>query len=287
VTNKAVFEIDTGDSPPVYVPPRKYHPAIQAEIDAKLQQMVNDGILSPITFTRWGSPVRPVTKPDGSMRVCGNYIVLNKITIATKYPFPNLHETLQSLGQVRIFSKLDLASGYYQIPFQESHKEKTALVTVNGAYVFHVMPFGLRNAPATFQALMDQVLGPLRYSCAVAYTDDILIFSADMQQHIKHIHQVLAQLQEANLSIKLSKCAFSMESVEYLGFVVTPNGTMTNPDKIKSVLKYPPPTNASEVELFLGMTGVYHKFISNYQLLVEPLRRLKSKSVDFTWTSEQ
>jgi hypothetical protein len=121
VTNKATFEIDTGNSPPVYIPPRKYHPDIQAEIDTKLQQMVSDGILSPVTFTRWGSPVRPVTKPDGSMRVCGNYIALNKVTLPTKYPFPNLHETLQSLGQAKVFFKLDLDSGYYQIPILESH----------------------------------------------------------------------------------------------------------------------------------------------------------------------
>jgi hypothetical protein len=117
--------------------------------------------------------------------------------------------------------------------------------------------------------------------------DDILIYSTNIQLHIKHIHQVLSQLQDARLSIKLSKCAFLMESVEYLGFVVTPNGTTTNPDNVKAVLRYPAPTNVTEVEQFLAMAGVYHRFITKYQLLVKPIRRLKSKSVEFAWTSEQ
>jgi hypothetical protein len=125
------------------------------------------------------------------------------------------------LGKASVFSKLDLASGYYQIPILESAKEKTALVTTNGTYIFNVMSLGLKNAPAIFQALMDQVRGSLRYTCAIAYLDDIIIYSTSRQQHLTHLKLVLQQLRSANLSLNIKKCSFGLERVNYSGFIIT------------------------------------------------------------------
>lgn len=162
-----------------------------------------------------------VPKPDGDIRPCGNYVRLNSITKTIKYSFVQLHHALQSLGKSIIFSKIDLASGYYAIKIAEEDKEKTALVTTNGTYVFNSMPFGLKNAPAVFQSLMDRVLGPLKNVTAIAYPDDVIIHSSSIEQHVIDLENVLRRIQAANLSINQKKCAFGMKSVDFLGFIVS------------------------------------------------------------------
>ncbi|KAG1372354.1 hypothetical protein G6F61_011129 [Rhizopus arrhizus] len=279
VTHLIEFTIDTGDSPPIYTNLCVFHPEIQTQIDDKLEAMVQ--------FSQWGSQVRPVDKPDGPMRVCGNYIAVNGVTKPIKCPFPNMHYLLQSLGQAKIFSKFDLAQGYFQIPIKQEHKEKTALIMVNGTYVFTVMLMGMKNAPAVFLSLMDKVLGSFRYSFAFAYQDDIIVYSRTVEEHKQHLCQVLTQLEAANLSIKLSKSQFILDSVEYLGFIVSEHGVSASSDKIKPILNYQAPTNLTELDRFLGMMGVYQRFISQYQLKTEPLRRLKKKNTPFICISYQ
>ncbi|KAG0939569.1 hypothetical protein G6F25_010064 [Rhizopus arrhizus] len=254
VTHLIEFTIDTGDSPPIYTKPRVFHPEIQTQIDDKLEAVVGPGLLK-VQFSQWGSQVRPVDKPNGSMRVCGNYIAVNAVTKPIKYPFPNMHYLLQSLGQAKIFSKLDLAQGYFRIPIKQEHKEKTVLVAVNGTYVFTMMPMGMKNAPAVFQSLMDKVLGSFHYSFAFAYQDDIIVYSRTVEEHKQHLCQVLTQLEAANLSIKLSKSQFILDSVEYLGFIVSEHGVSISSDKIKPILKYQAPTNSTELDRFLGIMG--------------------------------
>lgn len=149
------------------------------------------------------------------------------------------------------------------------------------------MPFGLKNAPAVFQSLMDRVLGPLTYVTAIAYLDDVIIHSSSVEQHVIDLENVLRRIQAANLSINKNKCAFGMKSVEFLGFIVSDQGISANPDKIKPIQVIPAPTNIKEIEQFLGVCGVYQKFISNFQIIAEPLRRLKKKDIEFHWGDEQ
>ncbi|KAG1340890.1 hypothetical protein G6F62_005262 [Rhizopus arrhizus] len=198
-----------------------------------------------------------------------------------------MHYLLHSLGQAKIFSKLDLAQGYFRIPIKQEHKEKTVLATVNGTYVFTVTPRGMKNAPAAFQSLMDKVLGSFHYSFAFAYQDDIIVYSRTVEEHKQHLCQVLTQLEAANLSIKLSKSQFILDSVEYLGFTVSEHGVSASSDKIKPILNYQALTNLTELDHFLGMMGVYQRFISQHQLKTEPLRRLKKKNTPFVWNKEQ
>ncbi|KAG1031659.1 hypothetical protein G6F43_013912 [Rhizopus delemar] len=149
------------------------------------------------------------------------------------------------------------------------------------------MPFGLKNAPAVFQSLMDRVLGPLKYVTAIAYLDDVIIHSSSVEQHVIDLENVLRRIQSANLSINKKKCAFGMKSVEFLGFIVSDKGISANPDKIKPIQAIPAPSNMKEIGQFLGVCGVYQKFISNYQVIAEPLRRLKKKDMVFDWGEEQ
>lgn len=281
------FTIDTGDALPVYSAPRMYHPDIQNKIDEKMEKLVELGIATKVLFPKWGSNITAVPKPNGDIRPCGNYVKLNAITKTIKYPFVHLHHALQSLGSSTIFSKIDLASGYYAIKIKEEDREKTALVTSNGTYVFNFMPFGLKNAPAVFQSLMDCVLGPLKNIIAIAYLDDIIIHSKSPAQHVADVEQVLSRLQAANLSINRDKCAFGLKSVEFLGFIVSDKGISANPDKIAPILALSAPKDLKEIERFLGVCGVYQKFISNYQVVAEPLRRLKKKDIPFEWGPEQ
>ncbi|KAG1123638.1 hypothetical protein G6F42_010358 [Rhizopus arrhizus] len=235
VTHLIEFTIDTGDSLPIYTKPCIFRPEIQTQINDKLEAMVDSGLLK-VQFSQWGSQVRPVDKPDGSMRVCGNYIAVNAVTKPIKYPFPNIHYLLQSVGQAKIFSKLDLAQGYFQIPIKQEHKPRSRRT---------------------------------------------------VEEHKQHLCQVLTQLEAANLSIKLSKSQFILDSVEYLGFIVSEHDVSASSDKIKPILNYQAPTNLTELDRFLGMMDVYQHFISQYQLKTESLRRLKKKSTPFVWNKEQ
>lgn len=287
ITNLVEFSIDTGTAQPIYTPPRRHHPQIQQQIDDKFEELQENGIVTKVTHTEWGSPVTAVPKPDKSLRICGNYVRLNAITVTVKYPFVNLHIALQSMGKAKIFSKIDLASGYYQMKIKEEDKAKTALVTTNGTYIFNFMSFGLKNAPAYFQSLMDLVLGPLQNRCVIAYLDDIIIYSNSAADHLRDLEQVLIALSKANLSINRAKSAFGLASVEYLGFVVSTAGILPNLNKIKPILAIPPPSNLKELESVLGVFGVYQRFITKFQITTEPLRRLKKKDAGFVWNKEQ
>ena len=241
------FEIDTGDHPPVFEKPRTFHPQLEKAIQDRMEEMCKDGIMSKLAFSKWGSRVRPVNKPDGSIRICGNYVSLNKITTPIKYPFVNIHEALQSLGTAKVFTKLDLASGYYQIPIKKEDREKTALVTKSGFYMFNVMSAGLKNAPMVFQQLMDNVLGVYKFSIAIAYLDDVVIFSPDLNTHIKHIKLIMERLRYAKLSIKLSKCQWVLSQVKYLGFLISAEGIQGHPDKIKPIVQYNATSDINEL----------------------------------------
>ena len=219
------FSIDTGDHPPIYTPPRRQHPQIQQQVDDKFQELEQkNGIVTKVTHTEWGSLVTAVKKPDGFIRACGSYVRLNVITNKVKYPFVNLHYALQSIGKAIIFSKIDLAFGYYQMKIKDEDREKTALVTTNETYVFNVMSFCLKNAPAYFQSRMDLVLADLRNNCAIAYLDDIISYSETAEQHLQDIEKVLKGLKKANLSLNRSKSVLGMNNIEYLRFIISTNG---------------------------------------------------------------
>ena len=206
-----------------------------------------------------------------------DYRKLNDLTINDKYPLPRMDDILENLGKCTYFTTLDLAQGFHQIPMDEKSIEKTAFTVENGHYEYLRLPFGLKGAPATFQRMMDKVLMKYLYKFCFVYMDDIVIFSKSLQEHMQHIKLVFNELRNYNLKIQLDKSEFLRKDVPFLGHIITPEGIKPNPNKLKSIMKYPIPKTQKEVKSFLAMTGYYRKFIRNYAHIAKPLTKTLKK----------
>ena len=210
----------------------------------------------------------------------------NSVTRKDAYPLPRIDDTLTNLAGYKWYSTLDLISGYWQVALDEEDGEKTAFRTTEGLYKFRVMPFGLCNAPATFQRLMDLVLAGLQWSHCLVYIDDIIILGRDFADHISNLDRVFQRIQEAGLKLKPRKCAFLQDQVCYLGHVVSREGIATDPEKIRKVETWPVPTSAREVQRFLGFANYYRKFIRSFATIARPLHRLTEHTAKFQWSPE-
>ena len=196
--------------------------------------MVKKGIVEP-SYSPWSSPIVLVKKKDGSTRFCVDFRQLNSVTCKDAQPIPRIDDTLDSLSGSCWFSTLDLASGYWQVEMKDSDKEKTAFRTPFGLFHFKVMPFGLCNAPATFQRLMELILKGLNWTSCLVYLDDIIIFSKSIDEHLQRLKEVLSRLELANLKIKPEKCKLFQTSVKYLGHIVSDQGIHTDPEKVSTI----------------------------------------------------
>ncbi len=244
---------------------------------------VRQGVIQP-SQSPWASPIVMVRKKDGSHRFCVDYRQLNTVTKLDTFPLPRVDDLLDQPGDARFFTTLDLASGYWQIRVAPGSQEKTAFVVPHGLYEFRVMPFGLSNAPAVFQRLR---LNPEDGQAFVSvYIDDILIYSRSLEEHITHLRLVLERIKDAGLKLKLSKCAFVRQEVEYLGHVLTPEGLKTNPKLVESVADFPTPRDLKELRQFLGLCSYYRRFINRFSTIEQPLHQLTRKDIAFTWSEE-
>ena len=199
---------------------------------------------------------------------------------------PLVADTLDALSGTQYFSTLDLKSGYWQIELHPSAREKTAFVTHNGLYEFLVMPFGLTNSGASFQRLMGHILRGLEYRFALIYIDDIIIFSKSVEEHLVRLEEVFRRLREANVKLNPKKCSFVKQKVEYLGHVVTPDGVMPNPEKVRIVRDFPAPKNLKELRTFMGLANYYRRFVKGFAHIASPLNALTKKGVKFAWTQD-
>ena len=260
---------------------------VREEIARQLRNMQRDGVIQP-SNSPWSSPVVMVRKKDGSHRFCVDYRELNSVTKADTFPLPRIDDLLDQLGGARYFSTMDLASGFWQIQMEPDSREKTAFVTPQGLYEFLVMPFGLKNAPAVFQRLMQKVLSGLNPDSGkqfvAAYLDNILIFSTMLQEHLAHLRKVIDRLKFANLKLKPSKCNFMKEEVEYLGHIITAAGLQPNSRITQAVQDFVIPENIRAVRRFLGMASYYRRFIAGFAKIAQPLHRLTAKDVPFEWS---
>jgi Reverse transcriptase (RNA-dependent DNA polymerase) len=183
--------------------------------------MLTQGVIEPAT-SEWASPIVLVPKSDGSLRFCFDYRRLNVITIPDTYPLPRMDEFIDSLGDAAVFTKLDCNSGYWQIPVHPRDRDKTTFTSNYGLYQFRRLPFGLRNAPATFQRAIDVILSGVKWTTCLVYLDDVIIYSPDRETHLRHVDEALTLLREAGLSLKLAKCHIFKDTVDYLGHVIRP-----------------------------------------------------------------
>ncbi|GBG76937.1 hypothetical protein CBR_g23151 [Chara braunii] len=252
------------------------------ELRRQIDDMIDRGWIRP-SESEFDAPVLFVPKKGGKLRMCIDYRGLNRITRKNAYPLPRIDDLLDAAGGCKVFSKIDLKSGYHQIEVDPSDQHKTAFKTRDGMYGFIVMPFGLTNAPATFQCLMDKVLRHQLNKFVVVYLDDILIFSKTMEEHIKHLEEVLQVLKEAQLHLNLEKFEFGRDSVIYLGHRLSANGLEPEATKVEVIRKWPQPANVRELRSFLGLASYYRKFVPKFSVIAHPLSRLTSKNVAYAW----
>ncbi|UYV80760.1 hypothetical protein LAZ67_19001650, partial [Cordylochernes scorpioides] len=246
--------------PPVFSRARQLDPKRLNEAKQEFQFMLEHEIIRP-SKSQWASPLHLVTKKDGTLRPCGDYRKLNSQTLPDRYPIPRLEDFQHILSGKIIFSRLDLFKAYYQIPIAEEDKPKTAIITPFGLYEFNVMSFGLRNAPATFQRFIHEVLRGLDFT--FPYLDDILVASETCEEHETHLKLVFEKLQSYGLRINIAKSILGVDQLEFLGHWITNGGSQPLPSKVQTILDYKLPTTKRELRTFLGMVNFYRRYLEN------------------------
>ena len=294
------MDIETGNSPPIvsrpYTLPLKHHEWVRNEITTLERAGIITKSISP-----WASPVVIVPKKSApgeppQRRMCVDFRKLNMTQPEVQnmtggkgcislVPLPKIDELYAKLQGYKIFSTLDLRSGYYHIGLSEDAKPKTAFVVAGmGKYQFNRVPFGLAQAPAYFQRLINEVLTGLDF--AMGYLDDIIIFSKTEEEHLRHLEIIFERLREADLKLKLQKCSFFKKHIQYLGHLLSEEGIQPLPEKLESISKMPTPKNAKQVKQFLGLVGYYRKFVPRFADISRILTKLTRKNEEFKWTTE-
>lgn len=272
-TNITKHHIRTKTDVPIYTKTYRYPHVHRNEVKSQINKMLSDGIIepseSPYNFPIWVVPKKDDASGRRKWRIVIDYRKLNEQTIEDKYPLPLIESVLDNLGRAEYFTTLDLASGFHQIEIEEKDREKTAFSTEEGHFHFKRMAFGLKNAPASFQRLINQSLLGLTPQQCMVYLDDIIIYSKSLQEHMIRLKNVFDRCRNANLKIQLDKSEFLKKSVAYLGHIITNEGIKPNPDKIQVIQNFPLPKTRTEIKSFLGMLGYYRKFIKDFSKITK------------------
>jgi transposase InsO family protein len=277
--------IDTGTARPSRQALRRQPPSHQAANDEHIDSMLAQRVIEPAQ-SPWASNIVIVRKKDGTTRCCVDYRQVNLLTRKDAYPLPRTDDCLDALAGARWFTTLDLRSSYHQIELEPSDADKTAFICRRGSFRYLTMPFGLCNAGATFQRLMDVLMMGLKYETCVVYLDDIVVFSSSLNQHVERLELVLQRLQNAGLKLKPEKCKLMRRAVDFLGHIVSADGVSVNPDKISAVVDWPIPANITELRAFLGLCSYYRKFVQGFSEVAAPLYNLTSKKNQFIWDND-
>ena len=256
-----------------------------AELKVQLQDLLDKGFIRP-SSSPWGCPALFVKKKDNSLRLCVDYRPLNAVTIKNKYPLPRIDILFDQLAGAKVFSKIDLRSGYHQIKIKPCDIPKTAFSTRYGLYEYLVMSFGLTNAPAYFMYLMNSVFMPELDKFVVVFIDDILIYSKNEEDHAEHLRIVLQRLRDHHLYAKFSKCEFWLDSVKFLGHTISSDGISVDPTKVQEVMDWESPISVHQIRSFLGLAGYYRRFITDFSRIAKPMTELLKKGVKFVWNDK-
>ena len=273
--------IDTGDSDPISQKPypiaMKNYQWVKEEIEKLLTAKVIHSSQSS-----WSAPIIVIPRGDGGKRLVIDYWALNKVSRKFTWPMPKVEDIFSKLNGVKYFSSLDLRAGYHHIPLDKSSIPKTAFNSPFGKYEYVKVPFGLAQAPAYFQELMTGILKDFNF--AIAYLDNIIIFSRTVEEHLSHIKKAFEKLWSAKLSMKLSKCHFFSKEIQYLGHILSTLGIRPLTLKTQAIQKMHQPTTPKQVHAFLGLVGYYRKFINDFAKIAKSLNLLIRQQVKFEWT---
>jgi hypothetical protein len=271
-------DIQLTNSTPIKQRPYNTPQAKEVQVEEALSKMLKMNVIQE-SDSNWASPIVLVKKPDGSERFCVDSRKLNAVTIKDSFPMPTVESRLNKLHDSKFFTTLDCITGYWQIRLSERAKNLVAFTTNKGLYTFNFMPFGLCNASATFQRVIEKVIQHLLNT--LAYVDDLLTFSKTFEDHLEHLKLLFERLKSANIKIKTSKCIFATNSTKFLGYQITSEGISIDTSRIKALNNYPKPTKSKHVKQFLGLTGYYRQLIKNYSDITEPLNQLTRQHVKF------
>ena len=256
-------------------------------IDEQVEKMLRHDIIEPAA-SPWSSNVVLIQKPRGQgLRFCVDYRQLNQLTYKDSYPLPRIETCLQSIGKAKYFSTIDLRSSYWQTEIDERDRDKSTFATRKGAFRFKVLSFGLSNAPALFQRLMDLVLSGLTWEICLVYLDDVIVFSDTFEQHLEHLTMVFDRLKAADLKVNGTKTHLFQHRVSFLGHVVSEAGIEPDPEKIEAVRTWPRPSNLTELRSFVGLASYYRDHIRSFASIARPLHILTRKGARFEWAEEQ
>ena len=265
--------IRTTDDVPVTMPYRRIPPTKLEEVKSHLQELMQSGAIVP-SDSAYASAIVLVRKKTGALRMCCDFRALNAKTVKDAYPLPRIDESMDALAGPRYFSTLDLQSAYMQVPMHPDDAHKTAFTTPLGLYEHRRMAFGLCNAPATFQRLMQTAFREELFNVLLCYLDDLLVFSPTISEHIRRLDIVFTRLSEYGLKLELRKCDFFKREVKYLGHRVSAEGIATDPEKVTAVENWPRPETLKQLRSFLGFASYYRRYVPNFTAVASPLNAL-------------
>ena len=274
------------EAKPLYCRARTVPIQMRSEIKKELDRLSESGKITKIFDSEWASPTVNVYKKDGNLRICGDYSVnVNRYLDAVHSPLVSIDDVICKINNAKVFSKVDLAQAFLQLPLDDESKKFTVINTTEGLYQYNFLPFGLSSSPGIFQSFISHVLDGI--DNIIIYQDDILILTPDIDSHNDILRKVLKTLQECGIKLNNDKCKYFCDHVEYLGYIFDKSGIKPNPEKITPIINAPCPNNVKQVQSFIGLCNYYSRFIPNFASTMAPLYKLLQKNVPFSWGSEQ
>ena len=272
--------------PPKFCKARPLPFALRSKVEEELERLEKAGTISPVNTSTWASPIVPVIKTDGSVRICGDYkVAVNGALKSDVYPLPTPDDLFAALAGSKVYSKLDMKNAYLQLPLSEESREIVTINTHKGLFSYNSLPFGVSSAPSVFQRTLEGILGGV--PGVSLYLDDVLVCGGNQDEHDGRLKLVLQKLSDAGLRLKREKCEISVPSVMYLGHKVSEQGVEVLQDKVQAIAEAPAPSNKQQLQSWIGMVTYYDKFLPNLSTVLEPLHKLLRKNVEFKWSDKQ
>ena len=273
------------EAQPKFFKPRSVPYALRERVESELDRLEQDGVLEKTHYSDWASPVVAVPKPDGRIRLCGDYkVTVNSVLDVDQYPLPKPEDIFAKLSGGQKFTTLDLTHAYNQLVLDEDSRKYVTINTHKGLYQYTRLPFGIASAPAVFQRTMDTILQGI--DGVACYIDDIIITGKTTEEHLEHLEEVLRRLLRHGVHVKKPKCRFFQPSVIFLGHRIDAEGIHPTDDKLKAIVDAPAPENLQELRSFLGLINYYGKFIPNAATILAPLNGLLCQDAVWKWTEE-